>query len=139
MTGTTRIERDPLYWKVDDHFIDGLIYDIPGKLKDLHDDATISEAFGTPEQEHRKREIRRDNEKLMIIETRKQRVEIELIRRDLKPFLIAAGVFKYLWKHIILVVLTLAAISVGSAWMTGILGGDKHETHPDHPDTDEPE
>ena len=133
--GTDRIEKDPLFWRSDDHHEDGLVFNIPAKVKaDSEDDTIVSMDQGELDHidvERDKRKIRRKNQELLIIETRKQRFEINLIRKDLKPFLIAASVFRWIWKRIILVAIALVAVGALSAWLGGFFEGSSHENH-DH-------
>lgn len=128
---TRRIKRDPMYYTVDGHFDDRLVYDIPGLLRAEQDDSTISEEFGTEEHESLKRRQRRKNQKELIHETRKQREEIEQIRKDLKPFLISAAIIMWLWSHILSV--AIAAIAVGAIvtwWATAEEAPVKTEKEP---------
>ena len=120
---TERIKKDVLFYKVDGHFDDGLIFNIPAKLRDDKADSTYTDDLGNELQEHDKRKLRRANDQKLIIITRQQADEIELIREDLKPFLIAARVFKWIWKHIILVIISTVAIAAGVSWATGLVGG----------------
>lgn len=124
MTGTERITKDPMYYTVDGHFNDKLIHDIPGKLREDREDSTISdETISTEEIERDKRRMRRNNQKYLIEEIRRLREEVELMRKDLKPYLIVSAIAKYLWSHLILTALTTVALGALVAWLTGLIGG----------------
>ena len=132
--GTKRVEKDPLFYKSDDHFEDGLTYNIPAKVKAEAEDETIvseDEAALDPEEiERDKRKLRRTNQKNLILNTRRHDVEIKDIRKDLKPLLIACAVFNWIWTHIIGVALAAVGVTIMTAWLTGMFGTAEKEAAP---------